>query len=436
MPDYLSLYQRHVESLKQVGSGPEHAGECPFPVCKGKKTPKFYVNGETGQFICHRCGTSGNGITFAKYFGDDPRSYYDQPPNPTKIDQKEVAQYHQNLIERPEHWRKPWKRHVLELLHVGWDDLRQSLVFPIYSSSGQIINLIHHKTFQNEGAKCTLYPAHLLEDYDPSYIVLCEGLNDCLSLLSIDIQAVTSTGGASSIPADISALRRFRRIYLCFDIDEAGDGGVDRWLTRLRSEGDLSCLRICELPDPDRPGFDVTNYLSLPEKNRVTFVEEVLDRARVGRPFTDVPDYIRQKMRAKEFKALKPLDRLVYVEISLWAARHYTLTGMINGMRVRIKHGEFYTSLARLVKLCPFYTDKQMRGCLERLVRAGFISQRDLKMKRGRVLTLVGWADAQGQSEWQSDKWAQDLIRFPHPPSISASKTDQKQAGRSSQVGK
>ena len=196
-------------------------------------------------------------------------------------------------------------------------------------------------------------------------------------------------------------------------------------------------IRICDLSDFVGPGGDVTEYLSLPRKNRITYIDEILERARVGRPFSDVPDFIRQTMLSEEFRNLKHLpDRLVYLELTLRAARHYTLTGIINGMRVRIKPGEFYTSLARLVKLCPFYTIKQMRTCLERLVDAGFIHQRDLKQKRGRIITLLGWADEKGQTEWQSHKWAQDLIRFPCPPLISGSKTDRKQAGRSPQVGK
>lgn len=194
-------------------------------------------------------------------------------------------------------------------------------------------------------------------------------------------------------------------------------------------------LRVCELPNPDRPGFDITNYLSLPGKSKHAFIDEVLDRARVGRPFTDLPDFIRQTMLSEKFKALKPLDRLVYLEISLRAARHYVLTGIINGMRIRIKPGEFYTSIARMVKLCPFYSIKQMRTCLKRLEDAGLIRQQDLKMKRGRIVTLIGWADEKGQSEWQTNEWTQGLQRFPFPPSISGSTADRKLEDRSPQVG-
>lgn len=241
MPDHLSLYRRHVKNLRQVGSGPEHVGICPFPACNGKSEPKFYANAENGLFICHRCGRKGNAITFAKYFRERPEPYYDRTPNPRPIDHREIDQYHQDLLKRPEHWRAPWKHHVLELLMIGWDTISQKLIFPIFNSLGEVINLIVHRSHQIKGARVTLYPIHLLEEFDPAYIVICEGLVDCVSLLSTDIQAVTSTGGALSIPADISALRRFKKIYLCFDVDEAGDAGVDRWINRLRSESDKLC---------------------------------------------------------------------------------------------------------------------------------------------------------------------------------------------------
>ncbi|MCH8838054.1 MAG: hypothetical protein IIA60_09700 [Candidatus Marinimicrobia bacterium] len=194
-------------------------------------------------------------------------------------------------------------------------------------------------------------------------------------------------------------------------------------------------IRICDLSEYVEPGGDATKYLSLPGKNTATFSGEILDRARVGRPFTDVPDYIRQTMLSEKFKALKPLDCLVYVEITLRAARHYVLTGIINGMRVKIKPGQFYTSVARMVKICPFYTAKKMRGCLKRLVNVGFIRQRDLKMKRGRIITLVGWADEEGQSEWPTNEWTHGPRRFPFPPSISGSTAHRKLEDRSPQVG-
>ena len=97
-------------------------------------------------------------------------------------------------------------------------------------------------------------------------------------------------------------------------------------------------------------GADVTDYLSIQGKNRSTFLSEILGKARVGRLFSDVPDIIRQKMLTQEFKALPALDRLVYLEITLRASRYYFRTDLVNGLRFRIKPGEFFSSIEKLIE--------------------------------------------------------------------------------------
>ena len=96
----MSLYRRHVKDLRKVSSGPEHVGECPFKECNDNSKMKFFVNVESGLYHCKICGASGNAITFAKFFGEDSQSYYDQPPSPTNIDLKKIAHYHKNLLSR------------------------------------------------------------------------------------------------------------------------------------------------------------------------------------------------------------------------------------------------------------------------------------------------------------------------------------------------
>ena len=58
-------------------------------------------------------------------------------------------------------------------------------------------------------------------------------MKDCISALSIGIQAVCATGGASSIPYDISLLGLFRRCNLCLDNDGHGDAGTEQWINAL-----------------------------------------------------------------------------------------------------------------------------------------------------------------------------------------------------------
>lgn len=395
MRDYLKLYQRYVKGLKRHGPGSEWAGYCPFPKCNGKSQPKFYVNGETGQYNCRRCGAKGNAITFAKYFHENPQPYYDTTigggAGPTTPEIEKLPRFQIALLENRKSWPSPWKPNTVQALGIGLDG--QTFVFPVFDQAGETRSLIWHKKRQTKGARVSLYPAHVLRCFDPSYLIICEGLGDCVSLLSVNIQTVTSTGGALSIPKDISVLRRFERIYLCLDNDEAGDQGTGGWINRLHSEFSEVEVRVCDLsPHVDERG-DVTSYLSLPDKNRDAFISEVLKRARVGRPFSDEPDFVRQTMLSDRFTSLHHRDRLVYWTLVSRVTRYRLRTAEINGLRVLLRPGEYVTSYQKLAELCPPFTRKEMITSLRRLDDAGYIRMRDLRERRGQVMTLAGWED-------------------------------------------
>ena len=125
---------------------------------------------------------------------------------------------------------------MLEKLQVGWDPKRQSLTFPIFDTEGAIVALYRHKQMFEGNGRMRLYPEHFLATYDPKYLEITEGLVDTVSLLSIGLQAVSSTAGASSVPADLSSLQGFKIIYLCLDNDIQGEAGVEVWLNRLMHE--------------------------------------------------------------------------------------------------------------------------------------------------------------------------------------------------------
>ncbi len=417
MPDYLNLYQRHVLRLMKTGSDGEWVGRCPFPKCNSSQSPKFYVNADSGQFHCKRCGAGGNAITFAREFGEDPTQYYDVNTSPNEPPE-DINRLSRNLSEHPAAMPPYWEAEVIDALKVGWDIHGEHLVFPVFDAEDQLVNVIRHKRRQWRGARVCLYPANFISRYDPFYIIIMEGLKDVVSGLSFKLQCATSTGGAASLPRDISILGRFERIYLCQDNDEAGEQGTERWIDRLRNEFSRVKLRVCDLSDFIGDGEDITDYLSLPGKDRQSFQSEVLDRARVGMPFSDVPDFVRQTMLSDKFRALNPRDRLLYQELMLRAPRHHVLTTEINGMRVRMRPGEYITTLTLLLGLCPPYKEKQIRTSLARLIEAGFIKQRDLKCKRGRIITLVGWGNGEWQRERQSEADNSGKAKFPFPPSI------------------
>ncbi len=408
-PDSLALFRAYVPGLKRCASGVEWLGRCPYLDCSDKKAPKFYVNTGSGQYHCKRCGAKGNAVTFAKHFGDDPRPFYDTPGNePTSslslIDPGKVDSFHKALLGNRALWPLPWREEIIRRLEVGWDTNEEKLLFPIFDETRLIENIVRHKGRQLRGARVSLYPAHLLNSYAAPYLVICEGMKDCVSLLSVEIQAVTSTGGASSIPNDISVLRRFERIFLCLDNDGSGDRGTDGWINRIQSEFSKVKVRVCNLSSYVDEAGDVSDYLSLAGKNRNTFISEVLERARVGRPFSDVPDFVRQIILSDKFTSLDPRDRFIYSTLVFRVSRYRFRTAEINGLRVLLQPGEFVTSYEKLAEICPPYSTKMMRTSLRRLQDARFIRRRDLRERRGQVIALIGWCDGHTDRHTESVK--------------------------------
>lgn len=175
-------------------------------------------------------------------------------------------------------------------------------------------------------------------------------------------------------------------------------------------------IRVCDLSVFVGEAGDVSDYFALPGKNRPSFTNEILWKARIGKPFSDLPDFVRQQIHSEKFRSLKPLDRLLYFELIMRVSRHYVRTGPINGLRVLIKPGEYLTSVAKLVEICEFYSEKQMRNAIKRLTESGLLTRKNLKMKRGSIFGVIGWPNNGGQTEWHSESWAQELLDFPVPP--------------------
>lgn len=170
-------------------------------------------------------------------------------------------------------------------------------------------------------------------------------------------------------------------------------------------------IRVCDLSAFVDEKGDISDYLSLPGKNRDTFISEVLDKAKVGRPFSDVPDFIRQQTLSDAFLPLHPRDQHLYFIIEIRAARFRVTTGEINGMKVRMQPGEYITSVAKIAGISG-YTEKEIRISLERLTKAEFIRKKDLKLRRGSIITLVGWAD--GQTKGLTDFGEMGKQRYSH----------------------
>jgi len=139
---------------------------------------------------------------------------------------------------------------------------RDRLVIPIHDKDGIFsFNKYRRHPLSESGPKYTydkggslsLFGLHNALGSDT--VLWCEGELDALVAWSLNIPAVSGTGGAMSIAEDWRPFFAERQVILCFDNDEAGGRGMAKAL-EVAPHSKVVFL-------PDRPGIkDISDYVA------------------------------------------------------------------------------------------------------------------------------------------------------------------------------
>lgn len=263
------------EYLTQKGitfreSGNELITHCLFNDCdkdsKGNEA-HLYFNAETGQYDCKKCNEKGNLVTLAKHLGDAPEP---QKQRKQTFTADMVDKCHQEL---PEHIRKYLNARgitdaVIDAHKLGYGTFyrKQWITIPIKDIYG---NYAFFKLRQDpaygsdkitypKGAEAQIYDWETLNTSSTSPVI-CEGELDRLALVSKGVVAITSTHGAMTFKAEWpEKVRKYQKLYVCFDNDEAGRKGAERVLKMVENGGNE--LYKITLPDEVGEHGDITDY--------------------------------------------------------------------------------------------------------------------------------------------------------------------------------
>ncbi|NQT29592.1 MAG: toprim domain-containing protein [Candidatus Saganbacteria bacterium] len=233
----------------------------------------LYFSIETGQYDCKKCGEKGNIITLAKHFGD---SINEIALNPKK---KPNSQFTLDLVEK---CHKSLPAHIQHYLNarglseaairgyqLGWGKFygKWWITIPIKDTEGNFVffklrqdpNMGNEKKTYPKGIETQLYDWEILQNND-KLIVICEGELDRLLLISKGIPAITSTHGAMTFKKEwLDLLGKGKKIYICFDNDEAGKKGAKRIAETLNISGGNE-IYLITLPEEVGSGGDITDY--------------------------------------------------------------------------------------------------------------------------------------------------------------------------------
>lgn len=279
------LYHQHGNELKS---------QCPFPemhLAGQDSTPSFTVNLGSGAYLCNACGSKGNIHTFYMVTKGLTKqdAWYElgdalNIERPTDIDSRPAIdpglpiKYHKALMESTGVVRDILrdKRGItdatLARFLIGWDGDRVTI--PIYDEHSELGNIRRYKwnSFENS-TKMINYEDVLGNSYgeDRIYgienlfnetlteIVWCEGEWDRLVAEQLGIPTCTATAGADNFRTEwFKLIKKKKRIYICYDNDEAGRQATNYMVDNLRGEIEIY---VVNWPKDWREKGDITDII-------------------------------------------------------------------------------------------------------------------------------------------------------------------------------
>lgn len=261
--------------------GDELITHCIFNDCDADSRGKeahLYINANTGQYFCHKCGEKGGIKGLREALGIRPDSLpvqtYDQSPNLNKL----ATKYHNQLPINIREWLKNERLLLdedIDDFELGYGEFygKSWITIPVRDATGivQFMKLRQDPFVPSGGAKymhtggeAAIFNTEVLKD-KPDQLVICEGEFDCLVLRAFGIPAITSTAGARTFKEEwIEKLTSVRHLYICFDNDDAGVQGANELIDKLSTALPSTSILQITLPHEVGEHGDITDYFKLP----------------------------------------------------------------------------------------------------------------------------------------------------------------------------
>lgn len=253
------------------------------PICGNPKPHHFYINQESGMWDCKRCQANGNWNQFRAHWGDDPTVLPEYTGERPKVEREyRTLDYQQARNYASALWsglgdsakyldylrvKRGLKDETLKHFKVGLD--KRNISIPIFDASDMLVNIRYridpmdterddYRYITEKGCKSIMFNEKCLKD-SPREIYLTEGEFDAMTLWQAGIKNVMSvTQGAGYWGKEwADTLKNVKRIYICYDNDEAGMKGA---LNAAEELGKDRC-RIVQIPLPDgAKKYDVSDF--------------------------------------------------------------------------------------------------------------------------------------------------------------------------------
>jgi len=268
------LVQRGIKIIKETND--ELTIHCVFDNCDADSKENeghLYFSKSTNQYDCKKCGAQGNLTTLMRHFGDiiqkSPRSRVNLNPNDVERCNRDMPERIRKYLNDRGITDELIKEHALGF---GVFYGKKWITIPIKNIEGKFSFLKLRRDPEDTtnpdkgkvfpfGKEAEIYGWDTIREASDK-LVICEGEGDRLVLLSKEVLAITSTGGAGTFKKEWAThFSHIKKIYVVYDNDKAGKDGADRVLkTFLENERlDIRLFKIT-LPEEVGDGGDITDY--------------------------------------------------------------------------------------------------------------------------------------------------------------------------------
>ncbi len=273
---YREIAKLHITSM----SGDEMHAHCPF---HDDNVSSLSVNKLTGLWKCFGgCQEGGNVFQFHVKLNSSKAWTQARAKREIEISLGTYKILSPDLVEK-HHKQLLNNKQLLDFLQtergisiatvkdfkLGMEDDR--ILIPIFDEYGYLVNIRKYKPHATEKKVLSyargygtfkLFPIHNLKHDE---ILLVEGELDCLLANQLGYPAITGTCGAGTFPEEILPLFKDKIIYICYDIDEAGNKGAIMIARQLAS---VAKVKIINLPITTPDNADLTDYIITHKKTK------------------------------------------------------------------------------------------------------------------------------------------------------------------------
>ncbi len=313
--DYQAFYAQFVDGIEEVGDS-QFRCKCCF---HEDSKPSMAFNTETGQWNCYAGCGSGNAVDFVKKHTDIEVKTSKEAVQYLcnfagiefrdtggrivgQIDDNIWQKYHEDLLGNAVLLGEIREQRGLTLETVKKYKLGvrgKRVTIPIFDSKGVCRNvryyafpeksdnkmLNHRDDTEKTYGQMRLYP---IENMTKQRILLVEGEMDAILANQLGMNAITVTSGAGNFNKQWVPYFKDKKVYICYDVDAAGDKGARKVAQTLSGWPQwIKLVHLREILGTDHKGADLTDFF-LTYNHSIDEYRELLEQAdKYGTSVTD-----------------------------------------------------------------------------------------------------------------------------------------------------